>query len=124
MRTTNRCGALPSALEEAETRRRGLAGFAIIPGILLVDQGSAYDAYGQLCWPASRESCAGVQDRVGFLKLLYASLTACVEGTIVDFQSESSKHTPEAIPRSCVSRRPLPHSGLSCSPPPAAIRHK
>lgn len=48
------------------------------------------------------------RDRVGFLKLRCASLTAFINGTIVDFHSESPKPPPEAIPRSCVSRAFFP----------------
>lgn len=74
--------------------------------------------------PASRTAVVVFQDRVGFLKLRCASLTAFIEGTIVDFQSESSKQPPESIPRSCVSRALFPLWACPARPLPAVIRHK
>lgn len=55
----------------------------------------------QACLPASPASCPAAvvfRDRVGFLKLRCASLTAFIDGTIVDFHSESSKQPPRGDP--------------------------
>lgn len=71
--------------------------------------------------PASRTAVVVFQDRV---KLRCASLTAFIEGTIVDFHPESSKQPPEAIPRSCVSRALFPLWACPARRLPAAIRHK
>lgn len=65
-----------------------------------------------------------VQDRVGFVKLRYASLAAFINGTIVGFRWESPKHPRDDPPQLCVSGRRLAPFSPSSSSPPNAIRRK